>query len=342
MKEVKEGKPETKEYGKVEDRKRKRSVSKNIINTNKSQDTQMGEIDTKNATVLAKLGKKPKIEDENNPNPFPSNQTNSKPEFILVRAPPGNPLLGPSPHRGSMCGVGLDGGRAGAGGPPQPPQPPPKIQHLVEWNKEKTTLNIEHGKEYQQVVVVGQDHRPNAYQNKKIIEQNKNNKQEPRKNRSNILKYIEKFNNLESKNQQTESKTTTITKETKQEKSTTNTTINEFPKTSTNGTKQQKTRTTTNKQDNEKNPIDEGNKGTKNSGNTKAKGRPRKITQLNDNTTTLKEFLELKFKARESKCSEKTTQNKNTLENSAADFLTDLGEDGGDTKTGNSSTIKGE
>ena len=284
----------------------------------------MGEIDTKNATVLAKLGKKPKIEDENNPNPFPSNQTNSKPEFILVRAPPGNPLLGPSPHRGSMCGVGLDGGRAGAGGPPQPPQPPPKIKHLVEWNKEKTTLNIEHGKEYQQVVVVGQDHRPNAYQNKKIIEQNKNNKQEPRKNRSNILKYIEKFNNLESKNQQTESKTT----ETKQEKSTTNTTINEFPKTSTNGTKQQKTRTTTNKQDNEK--------------NTKAKGRPRKITQLNDNTTTLKEFLELKFKARESKCSEKTTQNKNTLENSAADFLTDLGEDGGDTKTGNSSTIKGE
>ena len=129
LKEVKEGKPETKEYGKVEDRKRKRSVSKNIINTNKSQVTQMGEIDTKNATVLAKLGKKPKIEDENNPNPFPSNQTNSKPEFILVRAPPGNPLLGPSPHRGSMCGVGLDGGRAGAGGPPQAP---PKVQKLAD------------------------------------------------------------------------------------------------------------------------------------------------------------------------------------------------------------------
>ena len=45
-----------------------------------------------------------------------------------MRAPPGLPLLGPSPHRGSRCGVGLDGGRAGVGGPPQPPQPPPKVQ----------------------------------------------------------------------------------------------------------------------------------------------------------------------------------------------------------------------
>ena len=46
-----------------------------------------------------------------------------------VRAPPGLPLLGPSPHRGYRCGVGLDGGRAGAGGPPQAP---PKVQKLAD------------------------------------------------------------------------------------------------------------------------------------------------------------------------------------------------------------------
>ena len=61
------------------------------------------------ACVEAKNG------DENQPNPKPSN---SLLEEILVRAPPGLPLLGPSPHRGSRCGVGLVGGGLGRGALP--------------------------------------------------------------------------------------------------------------------------------------------------------------------------------------------------------------------------------
>ena len=45
----------------------------------------------------------------------PSNQADSVSEIILVRAPPGLPLLAPSPHRGSRCGVGLVGGGWGGG-----------------------------------------------------------------------------------------------------------------------------------------------------------------------------------------------------------------------------------
>ena len=52
----------------------------------------------------------------------PVNQANSLSENILVGAPPSLPPLGPSPHGGYRCGVGLAGGRAGAGGPPPPPQ----------------------------------------------------------------------------------------------------------------------------------------------------------------------------------------------------------------------------
>ena len=48
----------------------------------------------------------------------PSNQADSVSEIILVRAPPGLPLLAPSPHRGSRCGVGLVGGGLGRGALP--------------------------------------------------------------------------------------------------------------------------------------------------------------------------------------------------------------------------------
>ena len=48
----------------------------------------------------------------------PSNQADSVSEIILVRAPPGLPLLAPSPHRGSRCGVGLAGGGLGRGALP--------------------------------------------------------------------------------------------------------------------------------------------------------------------------------------------------------------------------------
>ena len=96
-------------------RKRKVSISKEDENNAEVWSTKREKIINQNAE---------KNEKEKHPIPVPTNQTNSKPEFILA----GVPLLGPSPHRGSRCGVGLDGGRAEAGGPPQPP---PKVQQLA-------------------------------------------------------------------------------------------------------------------------------------------------------------------------------------------------------------------
>ena len=55
------------------------------------------------------------------------------------------PSLGPSPHGGYRSGVGLAGGRVGAGGPPSPPSSPPP--HLPRIEKKKTTHENTHGKE---------------------------------------------------------------------------------------------------------------------------------------------------------------------------------------------------
>ena len=84
----------------------------------------------------------------------------------------------------------------------------------------------------------------------------------------------------------------------------------------------------------------EGDKGTKTSGTIKVKGRPRKIMQLDDNPTTLKDFLELKLKAREAKCQENSNlkHSKTTLSNPAAVLDKFMEEDRGNRKLGESST----
>ena len=83
----------------------------------------------------------------------------------------------------------------------------------------------------------------------------------------------------------------------------------------------------------------EGDKGTKTSGTIKVKGRPRKIMQLDDNPTTLKDFLELKMKAREAKSQEipDLMHNKTTLSNPAAVLEKFMDDDRGDKNLGESS-----
>ena len=82
-----------------------------------------------------------------------------------------------------------------------------------------------------------------------------------------------------------------------------------------------------------------GDRGTKTSGTTKVKGRPLKVMQLDDNPTTLKDFLELKMKAREAKSQEipELMHNKTTLSNPAAVLEKFMDDDRGDKNLGESS-----
>ena len=82
-----------------------------------------------------------------------------------------------------------------------------------------------------------------------------------------------------------------------------------------------------------------GDRGTKTSGTTKVKGRPLKVMQLDDNPTTLKDFLELKMKAREAKSQEipDLMHNKTTLSNPAAVLEKFMDDDRGDKNLGESS-----